>query len=83
MAAILLLSGLPGDTKDTAFIRHLLGSLGCTATESIRSLVKLKSAEVRLEQLSGSFPETTNWRSRELEVLPLVELIVSVGAMLS
>ena len=59
-AAIMLSSGDPGDTSDTALIKHLLESLGCAATESIRSVVRLKSAEVRVEQFKGSFQERTN-----------------------
>jgi len=83
LAAIMLSSGVPGETRDTALITHLLESVGCVATESIRSFVRLKSLVVNVAQFKGSFPVSTNWRSRVLELLPPVEVRVKVGAMLS
>ena len=79
----MLLSAPPGETIETALIWHLFESLGCPVIESIRSLVRSKSAEVRVEQFNGSFAVSRNCRSLVLEVLPPVEVIVSVGAMLS
>ena len=79
----MLLSALPGDTIETALIWHLFESLGCEVIESIRSLVRSKSAEVKVEQFKGSFAVSRNCRSLVLEALPPVEVIVSVGAMLS
>jgi hypothetical protein len=80
---MVLLSALPGDTSETALIWHLFESLGCVVIESIRSLVRSKSAEVRVEQFKGSFAVSRNCRSLVLALLPLVEVKVSVGAMLS
>jgi hypothetical protein len=82
-AAMTLSSGIPGVTRDTALIKHLLVSFGSIEIESIRSFVRLKSEVETVVQLNGSFAERTNCRSRLLELLPAVEVRLSVGAKLS
>jgi hypothetical protein len=83
LAEMMLLSGAPGDTRETALIRHLLASFGSTVIDSILSLVRSKSLWVIVAQFRGSPADSTNCRLRSPELLPLVEVIVSNGAMLS